>query len=52
MGPPARLRLTVAVFNVRALRVYERPGFREVARFVSTGSELGTEFVVMERPPG
>jgi RimJ/RimL family protein N-acetyltransferase len=47
---PARLRLFVAVWNERAIRLYERLGFREVGRETRRFELVGThEFVQMER---
>lgn len=40
-------RLTVAAFNLRAFRVYERAGFQEVGRFRSERD--GRQFVQMTR---
>jgi len=40
---PEKLRLTVAVFNIRAVKVYSRMGFQETASVVNKG----TEFIVM-----
>ena len=45
--PPA-LRLSVAAFNARAIRLYESAGFREAQRFEATFS--GRPFLVMLRP--
>ncbi len=44
-------RLTVAVFNQRAITVYERVGFTAVQRFVSGSSGREREFVVMTLDP-
>lgn len=46
-APPA-LRLTVAGFNQRAIRLYSRAGFREAQRFLTPFS--GREFLIMLRP--
>lgn len=45
---PAWLRLTVAAFNLRAIRLYERAGFVAAGRFRSSFG--GREFMVMARP--
>lgn len=47
-GPrAARLRVAIAAFNVRAQRVWEKAGFRQVGRFEREVDGMG--FVVMER---
>ena len=45
---PRRLRVTVAAFNQRAMRVYEKAGFRSVEFFGRSGD--GEEFVIMTCP--
>ena len=45
---PRRLRVTVAAFNLRAMRVYEKAGFKPVESFGRSGD--GVEFVIMTRP--
>jgi ribosomal-protein-alanine N-acetyltransferase len=48
---PQRLRLFVAAWNARAIRVYEGLGFTEVRRESRTFELVGVhEFVEMERP--
>src|SRR5438046_2777252 len=47
---PARFRLFVAAWNERAIRLYERLGFREVARETRHFELVGDhEFIQMER---
>jgi hypothetical protein len=46
-APPA-FRVTVASFNVRALRTVEALGFQRVGRFNAAGT--GRSFVVLTRP--
>ncbi|HEU5055732.1 MAG TPA: GNAT family N-acetyltransferase [Kofleriaceae bacterium] len=49
IAPGARLRVTIAAFNQRALRLVRRLGFCEDERFTSAGPE-GRAFVVLVRP--
>jgi RimJ/RimL family protein N-acetyltransferase len=49
---PGRVRLFVAAFNERAIKVYERAGFRETGRHMRTFTHWGeVEFVNMEEQP-
>jgi ribosomal-protein-alanine N-acetyltransferase len=45
-APPA-LRVTIAAFNERALRVWTKAGFREVSRFIA--EETTVPFVILIR---
>lgn len=45
-----RLRLSVATFNSRAIRVYRRLGFRTGQWFIGTTRHGALSFVVMARP--
>lgn len=48
---PRTFRLFVTVWNERAIRLYERLGFREVGRETRTFERFGAqEFIRMERP--
>jgi ribosomal-protein-alanine N-acetyltransferase len=47
-SPPA-FRLTVATFNRRAIRVYERAGFRAVETFGAPTRDGGVEWLLMRR---
>ena len=47
-SPPA-FRLTVAAFNQRAIRVYERVGFETVETFGVTTQDGGREWLLMRR---
>jgi RimJ/RimL family protein N-acetyltransferase len=50
---PAKTMLNVAAFNERAIKVYERAGFRETGRHVRNFTRWGpVEFVEMEEVPG
>jgi [ribosomal protein S18]-alanine N-acetyltransferase len=47
---PARFRLAVAAFNQRAIRVYERTGFRQVESYMHRTNGGEHPFLRMERP--
>lgn len=46
---PERVRLVVAAFNSRAIRVYERAGFERGASFTSPVRKIDVPFLLMTR---
>ncbi len=44
---PARLRVTIAAFNHRAQRVWDKMGFKRVQTFTRPGAQF--DFVILER---
>lgn len=44
---PEKLRVTIAAFNTRAMRVWEKNGFKKTQDFKGSGD--GMEFVVMKK---
>ena len=47
LDAPSALRVTIAAFNERALRVWQKAGFREVSRF--TAEETTVPFIILIR---
>jgi RimJ/RimL family protein N-acetyltransferase len=44
---PKKLRVTIAAFNKRAMRTWEKNGFQQAQSFKRNNSEDGMEFVIM-----
>lgn len=46
---PKKLRVTIAAFNKRAMRTWEKNGFQQAQSFKRNNSEDGMEFVIMTK---
>ena len=44
---PEKLRVTIAAFNKRAMRVWEKNGFQQTQNFIRDGD--GMEFIIMKK---